>query len=176
MIEYLLLVLTGTGIIASIVYYATIIQNANKARQRELLFQRITLNNYEFYYNWLSLRRGFRNITNYKEWMEYITENPEHYARFASMTWTFHNIGLLLRNNMIDIETVFGAYSPYFVIWLWELGEPLIKVWRESINFPSQYEGFEYLYNEARRKYPQINGIEEFDRAIQQMTGYYTRP
>jgi len=52
------------------------------------------------------------------------------------------------------------------------LDEPLIEVWREAINYPSQYEGFEYLYNEEKRKYPQINSIEEFDRNVQKLTGY----
>jgi hypothetical protein len=41
MIEYLPLVLTGLGLTASIVYYANIIQNQNKARQRDQIFQRI---------------------------------------------------------------------------------------------------------------------------------------
>ena len=36
MMEYLPLVLTGIGIIASILYYASVLRNANKTRQAQL--------------------------------------------------------------------------------------------------------------------------------------------
>jgi len=173
MIEYLPLVLTGLGITASITYYTITIRNQYKARQKELLYQRITMNNYDFYLNWRKLRAGFANITSYKEWAEYLSENPEHYAIFASMTWTFHNVGLLLKNKMIDSETVFGAYSPNLVIWLWEEGEKIIDVWRKAINFPQHYEGFEYLYNEAKRLFPDIHSSDEFRRTVTELTGYH---
>ena len=65
MIETLAIALSGLGLAASIVYYANILNNANKARERELINQRITMIDDEFYDKWRILMLG--DWTNYKE-------------------------------------------------------------------------------------------------------------
>jgi hypothetical protein len=48
------------------------------------------------------------------------------------------------------------------VIVTWEKVSPVVKGSREVFNYSELYSGFEYLYNEAKRQYPDIRGREAF--------------
>jgi hypothetical protein len=48
------------------------------------------------------------------------------------------------------------------VIVLWETHLPHINQAREGFKYPGLYSGFEYLYNEAKKRYPEIN-LHEID-------------
>ena len=73
--EYLPIVLTGLGLTASIVYYASVLQNQNKAKQRELIIQRISTITPEFYRNWRRVMSG--DWKTELEWYKHISENPD---------------------------------------------------------------------------------------------------
>jgi len=60
-IEVIALVLTGIGLAASLVYYANILQNSSKARQRELIFQRGQVYNLEY-------SKAFSKVINMRDW------------------------------------------------------------------------------------------------------------
>jgi hypothetical protein len=170
MIEYLPLILTGVGLTASIIYYATIIQNANKARQRELIYQRIPTINADFYNNW---RRLFTaKWQTYQEFQEYISENPREYGYFAFITITLNSVGLLLKENVIDPERIFSVYTPNMTITTWNRSYPVIKVWREGYGYSELYSGLEYLYNEARKRYPDMRWGKEYWDKVYDLTGY----
>jgi hypothetical protein len=160
MIEYLPLVLTGLGLTASIVYYASILRNANRARERELINQRITMINEEFYAKWRKLLLG--EWTTYREYLITDQEDRDIISHFSTM---LNSIGLLHRNKMIGSELIFSIYLPNFVIWTWEKVAPFIMGVRESMNNPEHYSGFEYLYKIYKEKYPDLNSLEEFRQA-----------
>ena len=65
-------------------------------------------------------------------------------------------IGIMLKEGTIDAEMVFKIYSPHSVMRAWEKMSPIFIVARESRNMPEHREGFEYLFNEAKRMYPDI--------------------
>ena len=79
MIEYLPLVLTGLEITVSIFYYSRVLVNTNKARLREVIFQRAQV--YSGYYT-----ESFAATRNMNDWSTVeefqakygITANPEN--------------------------------------------------------------------------------------------------
>ena len=56
-----------------------------------------------------------------------------------------------------DPDLIFKLYPPNAIIPIWEQFEPLVKYTRESHGFPDHWEPFEYLYTEAKKRYPEIS-------------------
>ena len=82
-----------------------------------------------------------------------------------------NGVGLLLRKNAMDPDLLFSVYTPNMIIWTWEMARPVIEVWREAINYPEQYGYFEYLYNEAKKRFPDIRGRLEYRQAHSEIVG-----
>jgi len=160
-LEVIALVLTGLSITASIIYYANILNNANKARERDLVNQRITLIDDEFYAKWRRLL-GTKWST-YKEYLAKGSDLGEEVGDIMSYFCTMLNsVGLLHKKNMIGSDLVFSVYQPNFVLWTWEKVTPVTIGNREAMNLPDLFSGFEYLYGLFKEKYPDINSYEEF--------------
>jgi hypothetical protein len=159
-LEVIALVLTGLSITASIVYYANVIQNSIKARHRELIFQRGQVYNLEY-------SKAFGKVYNMRDWKtpEEFNEkygmytNPDEWAYYMYITRAYNIGGLLLQENMVDADLVFKLYPPFSVINLWETFGPLMVNLRERTNYPDAYKSFEYLYEEAKKRYPNITPV-----------------
>ena len=97
----------------------------------------------EFAYN--------QNFQDYDEWIEKFgpRTNPEAYMQYIHITELIQNLGLLVKRNVIDADTLSRQLRPRSIIYAWEKIEPIVKYHRENIN-PAAYEEFEYLANEMR--------------------------
>ena len=157
MIEYLPLVLTGIGLTASIIYYTNILNNANKAREREFINQRILMLNDEFYFKWRKLL-----LSDWSTYHEYLNAPDDERDISSHMSMLLNNIGILHKKNMISSDLVFNIYLPNFVIWTWEKLAPITYGTRESMNNPDHFSGFEYLYNVYKKRYPDLVSLSEF--------------
>lgn len=71
--------------------------------------------------------------------------SPAIFSDYTTVFDFFETIGLLLRRRALDIELVHSSFS-YWVIPIWELAEPDIKVWRERNDDNAYYMDFNYLY------------------------------
>lgn len=147
----------GLSIAASIVYYTSILRNTNKARLREVIFQRGQI--YNSYYS-----EAFAEARNMTDWdtVEEFHEkygrisNPKKWAKYVYIT-RVHNIGgILLKENMADADLIFKLYPPWAVIYVWEQFEPIILNLREQVNYPQAYGSFEFLYKQAKLRFPNI--------------------
>ena len=76
MIEYLPLVLTGLGLAASITYYAMILRNNNKSRQREMVYQKYQSHSLEY-------TRTFVEVSGMTDW-DTTEEFQKKYGRIAN--------------------------------------------------------------------------------------------
>jgi hypothetical protein len=168
MIEYLPLVLTGLGLIASILYYATVIRNQNKTRQAQLLS-----NLYETYRSpkFRQIQIEIMNLewTDYNDfWERYgLESNPETWAKWLSVASFFNGLGVLLKNKMIDIVLVEELFSNITFI-SWDRIGPIImgrrksrETFKESL-LSSKYpffSGFEYLFNELQKRAQQHKSL-----------------
>jgi len=151
------IIFAGLSIAASIVYYASILRNQNKARQRELILQRHQSYNLEY-------TRTFWEMASWTDWQtieEYnekygMPNNPEAKAKFTYLMRILSTAGTLLRENMDNADLIFRLYPAPGIIGMWELFEPVIHDLREKRNMPSHLEDLEFLYREAKKRHPEI--------------------
>jgi hypothetical protein len=157
MIEYLPLVLTGIGIIVSILYYSNVLRNANKARQRELIIQRTHTYSTEYTKTWVDVK----NMSDWETPEEFvqkygIVNNPVAMSKWLYIMRIFSLAGLHLQEG-VDPDLLFQLYPIGAIIGLWEQFEPIILYQRERENSQNSHKTFEQLYREAKKREPQLN-------------------
>ena len=176
-IEYLPIVLTGIGIMASILYYTNVLRNANKTQQTQLetrqaqLFMSLyeTYRTPEFRQQWLE----FMNLewTDWDDFKEryrlYTGETSPELSKWQSIMSFYDGIGLLVKKGLMDISFVDEMWYRN-VKWGWEKNQPIVDRFRRSVTpweeqlrdskqetgeeiYPRIYKNFEYLYNELMK-------------------------
>ena len=157
------------SLVVGIVYYLTIMRNtqktneqslksqeaAEKAKQRELVFQRGYTMEYAQAFTDVSLMEDWTTVTEFNRKYGRKT-NPEAHAKLLYIRNVFNSAGLVLKEKDIDPEVIFQLYAPGSVISLWEKQLPVINYIKELFNYHGLYSGFEYLYNEAKSRYPDL--------------------
>jgi hypothetical protein len=149
--EFLAIILTGIGLIASILYYTFTLQNANKTRQTQLFMQIYQqANTEESNIAWAELVNI--ETLDYEEYLRKYdsTVNPAHYAKRSQLWFRYDTWGELLRLNIIEPELL-HRLGGYRAIVMWEKWGHIIKKNRERENMPDLWEGFEYMYNEMKK-------------------------
>ena len=159
MVDYqtLSIVLTGVGLIIALIYYSMTLRYTSRARLREVIFQKASMYDLEY-------SKAFAAVMNMTDWetaeefnAKYgPTVNPDQWAMYAHITRLYNIGGIVLQENMADDDLVFKLYPPFAVIRLWEQLEVQIVGLREQRNYPLAYEPFEYLYKQAKQRYPEI--------------------
>jgi hypothetical protein len=150
------IIFAGLSIAASIVYYASVLRNANNARQRELIYQK-----YQSYS--LEYAKTFQEVSLMRDWKDY-DEFEEKYGREtnidASSKWLYimrvYNLAGLYLKEGADPDLIFELYPASAVINLWELFEPIIHGRREWNNDPGRLKPLELLYTEAKSRFPDV--------------------
>ena len=165
MIETIGFILTGLGLTASIIYYANILNNANKTRELQLKAQQQASETRQTQL----YMQVFQELTPEKRWKEYLearysTEwedytdfqekygrgNPDFYSKLNSMWWTYNTIGMLIYEGLIDAKRVYGLMGPMGSA-QWDKWKEIIYETRKELNMPSAYIGFEHLGIEMKR-------------------------
>ena len=149
MVDYLPLVLTGLSITASIIYYASVLRNQNKTRQTQLFMQIYqTRNEHENMVRWYELSSWeWEDLDDFRR--KYQTDaSPEIKVLPAEQFATYDGIGLLVKDRLVDVNTVFQLMSEPIVV-MWFKFETVIKGFRRETEVGTNYfENFEYLANE----------------------------
>jgi hypothetical protein len=150
MIEYLPLVLTGVGLIISILYYTTVLRNQNKTRQTQMFMQ---LHQSKYDQNGLESIFRLMNLEweDYDDYMNKYGGTTGHIDIASDLTsWVeyFDGIGLLVKENMIDLETVYNITHAR-ILFVWFKFETITKSLRKGPwGMPDYLENLEYLANE----------------------------
>ena len=168
-LEFLAIILTGLGLTASIIYYASILRNANKTQQMQLetrkaqLFMNIfqNINSEESHKTWADLMS--EQFDGYNDWVTKYDHslNAESFSKRTHIWYTYNCIGFLLQDGIIDIELANNVVG-VFVILQWMKYGDLIKELREKQGLPRYYVGFEYLVDELMKyyeEYPDMNHV-----------------
>ena len=155
-IEYLPIVLTGIGIMASILYYASVLRNANKTQQMQLetrqaqLFMSLyqTFSSPEFIKNWDHVNWRIE----FKDWEDAFNKihpkkNPEERAIWFSVAAFFEGVGVLVRRGLIDLSLVDDLLGN-MILMTWERMGPFEKESRIRLDNPDMWNDFEYVYDE----------------------------
>jgi hypothetical protein len=155
------ILISGLGIVVAIIYYAQVLRNTSKARQRELIFQRFQGYSKEYVNTYFKVS----NMTEWTDAEDWRRKYGKDVNVEADADWTYimsiYNIaGILLQEEETDPELIFKLYPPHVVIRLWEGFEPVIQALREKTH-TGHLEPFEYLYREAKKRYPDIQPWEK---------------
>ena len=159
MIESIPYVLTGIGIIVSILYYTNVLGNANKTQQMQLETRQAQLF-MQIYDKWTDPE--FNEMVNeviHKEWKDYDewydntnnwAHNSENTGKNRAVGQYFEGIGVLVKRGLVDVQLVDDMMSG-FVLAYWNIQGPYYKEFRKRFNAPAVLEWAEYLYEEVRK-------------------------
>jgi hypothetical protein len=81
--------------------------------------------------------------------------NLEAYSKWMYIMRDYGLAGIYLQEGA-DPDLLFKLYPLSAVIPMWEQFEPIIMAMRERLNDPHMWEPFEYLYNEAKKRAPEL--------------------
>jgi len=151
--EFLAIIMTGLGLTASILYYTTVLKNANKTQQMQLetrqaqLFMQLydKFSDQEFLKHQLMVEQW--EWTDYEDFQEKygVKKNPEIYIHFGVLARFYEGLGVLVKRKLIDPYLVDDLMSGTILSFWDKFGESFIKVHQVRINYPQFYEQVEYL-------------------------------
>jgi len=155
-IESILDVVPAVGVIVALVYYTQELRNQERARQREQLQQRLQSADLPYARAWTNVM--FKNATNREEWKEiyHPTKNPELFADMIFIQSRFQSLGVMLKEKIIDPDLLYRIYTPFSILVTWEHYKSNVLARREEINDPNLWSEFEYLYEETKKRFPNI--------------------
>ena len=178
MIETIGFIFTGLGLTASIIYYANILANANKtrelqlkaqeeaekARQKEQIQLRIQSADLPYIKAWSNVLS--KKVSTLEEWDEiyHPIKNPELFAEVLFIQARFQSIGVMLKEKLIEPELLYKIYTPNLILITWEHYRRKLLTRRAEVNDPTMWGEFEYLYEETKKRYPDVTPTPLKDR------------
>ena len=163
MVDYqnLSIVLTGVGLIIALVYNSMTLRYTSKARQRDLIMQRSQTYNVEYSKTWWEVK-DMSDWEDAEDWAKKYGRkaNLEAYSKWMYIMRDYGLAGIYLQEGA-DPDLLFKLYPLSAVIPMWEQFEPIIMAMRERVNDPRMWEPFEYLYNEAKKRAPELTTARE---------------
>jgi len=140
--EFLAIILTGLGLTASIIYYTSILRNANKTREAQLFMQ--------IYSQWNSLEIQSlygkvmnMHIENFDDYFEMIRNDVDYRNAVNVVGVFFEGLGVYVKRGLIDVSMVDDLMSEA-IISFWRKTKPIIYETRIRINLPQYGEWIEY--------------------------------
>jgi hypothetical protein len=160
------------GVIAGFSYYVMTVRNASKARKTQLVSRlREEL---------MTVEGGLIRMELLEmEWTDFddfdakydSTVNPENYAKRFLWWGIYQEVGYLLREGLVDINTVYNLIGGHNSLILWTKFESIIIEQRKKYRDPSWFTYFEYFADEIK-KYRVKQGLPS---DITDADGYITR-
>lgn len=137
--------IASAGVFVAAIYYVLQIRHQTKMRQTDLLVRLFSMTmTKDFAEAWEKVM-GEREILDYRDyWKKY------GFVEIDELFWFFEQLGRLLQKGLIDIDLLPIPYGQ--VKMFWEKMEPLKEGAREYFNEPKLGHGFEYLYNEMKKR------------------------
>ena len=161
MVDYqtISIVLTGIGIIVSILYYTNILRNSEKTRRIQLVSRIREMRGSEEG-NKIGIELLEMKWTDFNDFNAKYdsTVNPDNYAKRFNVWGQLQEIGYMLHEDVITIETIYNLLGGHNSLILWEKFKPIIYEQRRKYKDPSWFIYFEYLGEEIR-KYRVKQGI-----------------
>jgi hypothetical protein len=96
-----------------------------------------------------------------EEWNEKYgaSVNPEAWNKQVAVVGYFDAAGHILQKGLASLEDIHVYALPLSIVHLWEKYKPVFERTRRLVNYPDHRKSFEYLYNETKKKYPQVTSI-----------------
>ena len=164
MIETIAVVLTGLSITASIIYYASILRNTNKARLREQIHLRVQSADLPYSKAWTNVM--FKKATTNEEFQKIFNpiNNPELFAEMIFIRQRYQSLGIMLKEGAVEPSLLYKIHPPHSIIVAWEHFKLNTFARRAEINDPTHMSEFEYLYNETKKRFPDIKRFIRYEQ------------
>ena len=171
---------TGLSISLAAFYYISTLRNSQRNQELSLKSQENALetrkaqhymqllqmvSNEEFLDRALQIEK--LDIQTYEDYVDFRDSGSEDYTKFRSYTIWMNGLGHMLREGLIDRETIASFGQGIQHIRAWQKWSPLFLYLREKGNAPDVMAGFEYLVNEMmdrRREKGLLTNYSEEDR------------
>ena len=152
MIEYLPLVLTGIGVIVSILYYSNVLRNANRTQKQQLetrqtqLFMNIY--NTSSSKDYVKDRERMMHLWEFDDLDDFYSKygldaNPEEASVWSMFLQHYEGIAVLVKRGLIDSDLVYDLMYDS-ITGFWNKFEPVILAIREEYS-PKTFEDLEFL-------------------------------
>ena len=165
-LEIIALVLTGLGLTASIVYYASVLRNANKTQQMQLETRQSQF--LMQVYNQFDTREKQESFfelwkwewNNFDEfWEKYGPDtNPEQWSKLLRLLMFYEGLGTLVKTKKLPIHDIYLLMGGLTIL-IWEKFIPILGLMRENASYPRLASETEYLYYELvkhREQHPEL--------------------
>jgi hypothetical protein len=164
--QMVLSTLQTVGILVGIIYYITIMRNTDKARKLQIaqrLYQQIQNKENQL----LSIDLLEMEWENFDDFYRKYdsTVNKENFAKRATIFAIYEEMGFMLNQGMVDIETLYNLGGGQGILYFWKKFKPIILVQREMYTDPHRYRWLEYLAVEMMK-----------ERERQELPAHYTDP
>jgi hypothetical protein len=137
-------IVAAAGVLVGVVYYILDMRNQSKVRQTDLM---IRLFSNMIDKDWLEAWEKVRD----REVMDYGGYKEKYGLVEANQIYLFYDqLGRLLQKGLIDIDLL--PIETGQVTNAWEKLGPLLKGSRKKFKEPKLGSGFEYLYNEVKKR------------------------
>jgi hypothetical protein len=153
--EFLAVIVSVLGLAASIMYYANVLNNANKTQKMQLdarsqqLFMQLyqQMSSPEAIRTWIEIMKWeFTDFDDFKSKYGFKV-NEDAYIKRSSLWRRYNVMGIMLRDGRISPDLLYD-YVGSGVILMWNKFESIIKKNRELRNNPEQLEWFDYFVEE----------------------------
>jgi len=144
-IQTISIAIASAGVFAAAVYYILQIRHQTKLRQTDLLVRLFSMTmTKDFAEAWEKVL-GEREILDYRDyWKKY------GFVEVDEVFWFFEQLGRLLEKGLIDVDLLPIPYGQ--VRLAWEKMAPIKEGARKYFDEPKLGRGFEYLYNEMKKR------------------------
>jgi hypothetical protein len=143
-IQTVSIAIASASVTLAAIYYVWQIRNQTKIRQTDLL---VRLFSNMISKDWLEAWEKVRDteVTDYGDYKE------KHGFVEANQVYLFYDqLGRLLRKRLIDIDSL--PLETGQIKQAWERLKPILEGSRKRFNEPKLGSGFEYLYNEVKKR------------------------
>ena len=155
-LETVLDIVPAISVVIALAYYTQVLRNQERGRQRDQLQLRIQSADLPYSRAWTNVI--FKKATNREEWMEvyHPHRDPELFAEMIFIQARFQSLGIMLKEKIIDPDLLYMIYQPHSILATWEHYRPNVIARREEIKDPNLLKEFEYLYDETKKRFPDV--------------------
>ena len=138
------IVIASASVIAGVVYYALQLRHQIKQRQTDLLVRLFSMSmTKDFAEAWEKVAE--------RETLDFWAYHEKYgFVEADEVFWFLEQLGRLLQKRLIDIDQIPVPSGQIKV--MWEKMKPIMEGARKLWNEPKVAYGFEYLYNEIKKR------------------------
>jgi len=148
-VQTISIAIASAGILVAAIYYVLQLRHQNRMRQIDLVTRLYSVFATE------EFQKEIFTLMTDMEIKDYNTFRKKYAVNVPPTGLFFHEVGILLGRKLADIGLISNLFGP-LAMGLWEKIKPIAEDARKQLNSPGFGSGFEYLYNEMKKREQQL--------------------